>query len=208
MQQLHDVIPALAQRRQRDGNYVQPEEQVFAEQSVFDSLREIMIGRCNDANIDTNCLVAADPLNFSCLECAQQFCLRLHAQVADLVEKQRTCICEFKLANPAFCGAGERPLLMAEHFAFHKITWYRGAVDTHKWFFMAWTVLVNGDRHELLARTGFSRDEHACVTVGPAIRQRSHADHRITRADHFTGSAEFGAQNSAEPVKWSARVMR
>jgi len=91
-----------------------------------------LIGRCDDANVNLERLVAADALKLAILQQAKHFGLRGKRHIADLVEKDRTAMALLELTDPLPVGAGERAFLMAEQLAFQQRLGDRGAVDRQK----------------------------------------------------------------------------
>src|SRR5207248_9244791 len=82
-----DVVFPRAERRNRDGKNIHAEKKIFAEAAALHVVGQIAIRRADDAHVDFDRRRAADPLEASLLQNAQQ--LRLHggAEVADLVEE-------------------------------------------------------------------------------------------------------------------------
>ena len=71
-----DVGRALAQRRQADRERVDAVVEILAEPRVADELIERPVGRRDQAEVDLDRLVAAEPLEPPLLERAQQLGLR------------------------------------------------------------------------------------------------------------------------------------
>ena len=63
-----DVGLPLAQRRDEDGEDVQPVEQVLAERAGGNRVLEVRVGRGDQAHVDLDRLDAADPLELALLE--------------------------------------------------------------------------------------------------------------------------------------------
>src|SRR5467141_3227791 len=100
--------------------------------------------RCRDqANVDMNGLVAAQPFELLFLQRAQQLRLQLWADVSDFIQEQ--CAVIGKLETAAFLhqGAGERALLMSEEFAFDQPGWNGRAIKPYKRPVSPWTVAMN-----------------------------------------------------------------
>src|SRR6185437_13583374 len=88
--------------------------------------------RRDDAHVDLDCLVAANSLDLLRLPSAQQLGLRLHAALADLVDKQRSRTGQLELADAAFRGASERDLLVSEHLALDQVARNCSAVHAYE----------------------------------------------------------------------------
>ena len=87
-----DVLAALAQRRQLHRDHVQPVEEILAERAVGDHLREVAVGRGDDAHVDLDRVRVADALELALLQHAQQLRLQRRAHRPDLVEEQRALV--------------------------------------------------------------------------------------------------------------------
>ena len=97
--------------------------------SVLDGLREILVGRGEDAHVDVDHVLAADARDLARLQRAQHLGLRDEVHVADLVEKERAAV--RLLEEPAALEhrAGERAPLVAEQLALDELARDRRAVD-------------------------------------------------------------------------------
>src|SRR5262249_29741459 len=82
-----NVFLPVAQRRNEEGNYVQPIEEILAKRAARDFLFKIFVGRGKYPDIDTGALARANRFDAPFFESAQHFRLRAQAHVANLVEK-------------------------------------------------------------------------------------------------------------------------
>ncbi len=87
LDQQRNVFLAVAQRRQRDVDHVQPVIQILAELAFFHQLAQVRIGRGQDAHVHLDGLGRAERRELLLLDHAQQLGLRLGADGADLVEE-------------------------------------------------------------------------------------------------------------------------
>ena len=124
-----DVLAAIAQRRERDREHVEPIVQVAAEAALAHFLGQIAVGRGDDAHVDVHRARAAQPLELSFLQHAQQLGLQLERQLADFVEEERAAVGELEAADLGRVRAGERAALAAEQLALDQVGRQRGAVD-------------------------------------------------------------------------------
>ena len=158
-----DVARTVAQWRHGQRNDVQPEEQIVAKRSLGDRAREILVRCCDDSHVHADRFPAAHAFDLLRLDGAQQLRLRLGSEIAHLVEKQRTRVRQLESADALVGRAGERALLVPEHFALDEVTRYRCAIHSHERAITARTGNVNGGRDELFAGTGFACDEDTGV---------------------------------------------
>ncbi len=103
-----------AQRRQVDGDDVQPVEQVIAELAFLDLLPQIDVGGGDDAHVHLHFADAAEVHELAVLQDAQNLGLRIEPHRADLVEEQRAPVGHFEQALLAGDGAGKGALHVAE----------------------------------------------------------------------------------------------
>jgi hypothetical protein len=74
---------------------------------------------------------AAQPLKLAVLDDPEQFGLKFHRHLADLVEEQGAFVGKFETAQLPVMGAGERALLPPEKLAFNEVRGERRAVDRY-----------------------------------------------------------------------------
>jgi hypothetical protein len=101
LRQEGDVLAALAQRRNPDLNGVEAEEQVLAEAARGDLLADVGIGRRDDSHVDAARLRRPQPLELPDLQDAQQLGLLAERDVGNLVEEERSLVCQ--LDAPRTC---------------------------------------------------------------------------------------------------------
>ena len=126
------VFAAFAQRRNKEGDDIEPIEQIFAKAAGADFALQVLVGRRDHADIDPDAGGRADRLKALFLDGAQHFGLGLERHVADFVEKQRAAVGQFKFAFLGLAGAGEGSLRVAEQFALDQLFGNGGAVDLDK----------------------------------------------------------------------------
>ncbi len=115
-----DVFPALAQRREGDGDEVDAVEEVFAECAFGYHGREVGVGGAHDTDVDVSRAAVAEHFETVFLKHAEQFHLGVHVEFAYFVEKYGAFVGE---GEPPFAvgrGACEGSFAMAEHLAFEK----------------------------------------------------------------------------------------
>ena len=127
-----DVLGAFPECRQGDLDHLQAVVQVLAEAPLLDLGLEVAMGRRDDANVDLDRRVAADPLEGVLLQDAEDLGLRLRGHVADLVQEEGALVGRLELADPARVGAGARALLVPKELALDEFTADRGAVHGHE----------------------------------------------------------------------------
>ena len=101
-----------------------------------------MRGR-DQSHVDLDGLQPTDALERSLLQHPQQLGLGLQADVADLVEKQRTAVGQLETSDLVAIGAGEGAFYVAEQLALQQARTERGAVNRDEWLCRAQTVEMN-----------------------------------------------------------------
>ena len=100
LHQQRNVVAPLAQRRQLHRDDVQAVEQILAERAVRDHLREVAVGRGDDAHVDLDRVRVADALELALLQHAQQLRLQRRAHRPDFVEEERALVRLLEAALP------------------------------------------------------------------------------------------------------------
>src|SRR6266511_6001987 len=96
---------------------IHPIEEVCAELPLRHQLSERLVGRRQDADVDSNRARTADALERPVLQNAQQFRLHLQRQVTDFVEEQCPAVGGLEAPKPALDGTRKGALLMPEQLA-------------------------------------------------------------------------------------------
>src|SRR5581483_1827095 len=87
-----DIVAPFGQRRQLNGKYRKPIEEVFAKLLLLHKVAKIGIGCRDHTNIDAKDVGAAQPLHLAPIEKAQQLRLQTQRQLANLVQKKRAAM--------------------------------------------------------------------------------------------------------------------
>jgi hypothetical protein len=106
--------------------------QIFAELTVPNHLLQVLVGRRNDANIDSRCTCTADWLKLTLLEHAEQLGLKFQWHVSNFIEEQSATIRQRKAAHMRIDSAREGSPFMSEEFAFEKARRHGSAVHLHQ----------------------------------------------------------------------------
>ncbi len=179
--QNRNIRRALSQRWKHQRDNREPVVKIFAERSLFYHFREIAVCCADEAHVQLDLLLRAEPFDAVRFQKSQQLHLRREIDFADFVKKKRAAVRRFKAPDPPLCRAGERAFLVAENFAFQERRRYRRAVHGDKRLFRSRRTLVNELREKLFAGARFAekqnrgfRESHAlclrdCVFQGRAL---------------------------------------
>ena len=166
--QQHDVVAALAQRRQLERHDVEPEVQIFAKPLRPHEFGQLLVRGGQHADVGVNRSAAADADDCFFFQHAEQFGLAGEAHVADFVEEQRAAGGQFEFAGARFVGVGERAFFVAEEFAFEQRFGERGAVHGDERVLAAAAAEVDRPGDDFLAGAVFAEDQHRQIGVGDA----------------------------------------
>ena len=155
-----DVLQPLAQRRDADGVDVEPVEQILAKAPFAHRLRQIGVGRRDDAHVHLARRCTAQAVDLAALQHAQQLGLRGQGQLAELVEHQRAAVRTFEAPYARGGGAGVGTLLRTEKLAFDQLGWQCRAVDRDEGFVGARAHRMQRPREALLAHAGLACEQH------------------------------------------------
>ena len=132
-------------------------------------MREIFVGRGEDADVHLDGFRAAQAHEFAFLNHAQQLGLRFRADGGDFVEENRALIGDFEEALFRGDGAGERALHVAEKLRFEQIHRNRAGVDGDESLVRARGCGMNRLGDQFLAGAAFAvRSARWSATARPA----------------------------------------
>src|SRR6185436_9612144 len=106
--EIDDVFAAFAERRDPDGEHADTVEQILPEFSARHHLRDIPIRCSDDSELDGYLALAAHSAKAHRIEELEELRLRALRKLRDLVEKQRSPICQFDEAATSRTGIRER----------------------------------------------------------------------------------------------------
>lgn len=155
-----DILAARAERRDLDGKYAEPIEEIAAEPPRLHLGREIAVGRRDDADVDAARAIITHPLKLAVLEHPKELRLQLERDLAGLVQEQRAAVRELEAPEPILMRARERAPHMPEELALEELLGYRRAVHLHERPCGPIALGVNGAGDELLADARLAVHEH------------------------------------------------
>src|SRR5215467_551336 len=161
-----DVLGPLAQRRERDGQHIDPIVQILPEGLVTHSLGGVAVGRGHDPNVNLDLRLAPDPANHAVLENAEILHLQSRAHLRDLVEEDGAAVGQLEETRLTLVRAGEGPFFVAEELALHQRLGDGRAVDGDERPLTPIAHLMNGPGDQLFARSRLAGDQHRGV-AGP-----------------------------------------
>src|SRR3990172_3611095 len=166
-----DVVAALAQGGQRDGNHVQAVVQVLPEGALLHGLLQVPVGGGDDPDVDLDGPGAPHPLDLPLLEGPEDLGLQVQPHGAHLVQKQAPPRGQLELPHLGGDGPGEGPLLVAEELGFQQFRGDGGAVDGDEGPLAPVALLVDGAGQDLLSGAALAAQQHRGIVVGDARDQ-------------------------------------
>ena len=164
-------------------DHVQAVVQILTEAAFSNKCQKLDIRRRDDPNIDLQLLRAAQSHEFTFLNYAKQFCLRLRADGGDFVEENRALIGNFEQTLLGRNRAGERALHVAEQLRFQQIDRNGARIYRNKRFVGARGSGMNRFRDQFLARAALAADQHRRT-------RRADLRHKIEERQHLFALAD------------------
>ena len=155
-----EVGATLGELRHVYGELAKTMVEVFTEAAFGYCLLQILVGGSHKTDVDGALLGAAQRTHTTLLQGTQQLHLHLVAQIAHLIEKQRSAIGCLESSTLVGIGTREGSLLVSEELRRCHITRYGTAVECHERFAGTLALLVYATRNILLARARGSEYEH------------------------------------------------
>ena len=107
---------AEAERRQR-----RAVKQIGTEFLLRDHLRQIGVGGADQAHVNLQRLAAADALQFTILNHAQQLFLHQHRRGGEFIKEQGAAVGALKTSRMALLSAGKTPACVAEQLGIEQV---------------------------------------------------------------------------------------
>src|SRR5580765_7042832 len=162
--QVRDVLDALAERGHLDHEHGDSIVEILAERSLRHGRSQVLVGRGDQADVRSNRFRPADLGELAALDDAQQLGLERRAQLAELVDEQGPGMREREDAFAMLRRAGERALHVTEEVALHQAFGNRRAVERDQRAITARARVVDRARDELLAGAALAVDADVDVT--------------------------------------------
>src|SRR4051794_9695875 len=186
-----DVFEALAQRRDLDGEHVQPVVEVLTHLAVDNRFLRIAVRCGDDARFDVDLLVAADAPELPFFEHAEQLDLQLDRHLSNFVEEDRTALGDFEVALAAFDCVRECALLVAEDFGLDQRRRDRAAIEGDERLRAPARQRVDGVGDDFFARSRLTDDKDVRVGVRDHLDLFEELLHPRRFADQMTERAHL-----------------
>ena len=176
-----NVVAAVAQRRQRDGDHVDAVEKIGAKTAAGDFLMQQAIGGADDASVHAPFFVIADAREMAVLQDVQQLRLQAGIDLGNFVEEQRSALRHFHAAGLGGVRAGERALLKSEQLAFDQRCRNRRTIHLDKGTLTPRRALVDKARQNFLSGAAFTQNQYGNVETGGALDALPNCLHGLRR---------------------------
>ena len=177
---LRKIFGALAEGRKCQRKNIDAVEEVAAKFIALNQLLEIAVRGDDDAHVHLDGFVAADALDFTFFEHAQQFCLHGHGHVANFVEEKRAGFGLFEFAKMAGSGSGERAFFVAEKFGLDQFGGNSRAIQRDEEMVVPRRLFMNCACDEFLSRACLAQNADARLAGGHALDLREELFHGRT----------------------------
>ena len=179
--EIRNIVAAIAQRRQRDGDHVDAIEEVGAKTAAGDFLVEQAIGGADHAGVQLLFFVIADAREMSVLQNVQQLGLQAGIYLGDFVEKQRAALRHFDASGLGGMRAGEGALLESKELAFDQRSGNGGAIYLNKGTLTPRRTLVDKAGEDFLARAALTQNQNGNIQAGGALDPLPNRLHGLRR---------------------------
>ena len=109
-----DVVLALAERWNLDGEHVDAVKEVSAKRTCCDRGFQVTIGSSDHAHVGSNGAVATDAIEFALLQHAQEGDLSFRGKLTDFIQENCSALGKFEFADAALQRTGESAFLVTE----------------------------------------------------------------------------------------------
>src|SRR5262249_25824176 len=124
-----DVLLAVAERGEADGEDRESEVEVLAEAAGLSLGPEVLLARGGEGGVEREGRAAgAETPELAVLDGAEQLGLEVQGQVVDLVEEERAAVRTFQAPDALVHRAGKGALLVSEELALDEAVAHRRAV--------------------------------------------------------------------------------
>ena len=123
--------------------------------------------------------MAANAVESSVRQYAQQACLQLGRHVADLIQEQRAAFGLLEATPPQSLCSREGTALVSEQLRFQKVLWHCRSVYCDEWLVCARAMAMQRPRHEFLPRSGLASDQDRGARLRQAPDCTEYLLHRL-----------------------------
>ena len=169
-----NVFGPFAQGPQRQGEDVEPVEQIGAEPALGNFGRQIAVSAGNDPHVDLDRLSRADRHHLTLLQRAEQLGLKRQRHLGDFIEQQSAAIGSAEKTFVGLACSGEGALAVAEQQRLEHGLGHRRAIDRDKRSGGAGAARMDEAAQDFLAGAGRSADQHGDLADRKPISQREH----------------------------------
>ncbi len=184
--QKRDILDSLPQRRDMDGNHVQPVEEFYPIFALVDFGMNILVGGRNNLDIQINRLVASDPLKLFLLKYTEQLHLHSGRYVANFVQKDGAPLGIFKFTDLGAGCTSKCSLFVTEQLGFQQGFGQRTTIYADKRSVFSGAVEMDSFGDQFLADTGFAGNKHPGIGGGDFLYQIVDDLHFMIFTDNIT----------------------
>ena len=197
MRERRDVLRPVAERREDDACLREAEVEVLVEGRRVDPLPKVAPRGREDTNAHgARALRGASRDDFPCFERAQELGLQIGGEIAWVFQQEGPAVGRLEHPRRARLRPCEAPAFTAEQDGACELRRDARAVEDHERTLRARALVVNGARHDLLARTGGSLDENGELGLRDPREPREDGSHPAAGASQRTERRELVLRRS------------
>src|SRR6266404_1196255 len=181
--QRRDIAGTAAQRRQINGDHVQPVEQIFTEPAFTHQRLQINVGGGDHTNVNLDLLHAAQVHELLVLKNAEDLRLRFQAHGADFVEENGAAVGDLEQSLLGRDCAGECSLDVSEERGFQQIAGHGAGIYRYEWPVLARRVGMQRLGNQLFAGAALALTQHSRPARRHLRYQIKHTQHGIALAN-------------------------
>src|SRR5438128_619716 len=198
-QQEH-ILAAFAQGREAHLDDVEPVEQVLAELVLGNRLDDITVGGCQQPDLNTQFLGAADAGECAVLQEAEELGLERTAHIGNFIQENRATIGFFDPARLLSERAGESASFMAKELAFEQGFRDGGAVDPDIVGLAATAETVEGAGYQLFAGAALAENQNSGVSRRDGLNKLAQIPYLLRFADNLLEPISFAGASAQAGV--------
>src|ERR1700741_649022 len=167
--EIGNVVPALAERRQRDGDHIDAIKKIGAKSATRDFLLQQAVGGTDHSSVQLLFFVIANSGEMAVLKDVKQFCLQTGIEFGNLIQKKCSALRHLDAPGLSRMRPGEGALLESEQLAFDERSRDRRTIYLYERTLIPGRALMNKASQDLFAGAAFAQYQYGNVQTGGAL---------------------------------------
>jgi len=162
--QVH-IPRTVAKRRQRYAEDIQTKVKVGSELALINQFPQVAVGRGQDRYLGGEEALGAERTIGAVLQESEEFPLGQCCKPIDLIEEQRSALCQCNQSFLVLVGIGERTAYMAKQFVLEEVIRESSAINRNERTVGSWTEVMQGARTQFLSCSSFANDQNRGIST-------------------------------------------